>query len=143
MRTLGDEECELTRLDLAETRTAQASWGLQPISTRVRFLRELRYRIAAHATELATLAAAVSERPVAEKLASEVLPLADACRWLERRASHVLASRRCGKEGCPLWMRGVSFEVQRQPVGVVLVIGPANYPLFLSAVQTTACTGGR
>ena len=30
----------------------------------------------------------------------------------------------------------MSFEVQRQPFGVVLVIGPANYPLFLTAVQT-------
>jgi aldehyde dehydrogenase (NAD+) len=33
-------------------------------------------------------------------------------------------------------MRGISFEVQRQPFGVVLVIAPANYPLFLPAVQT-------
>ena len=33
-------------------------------------------------------------------------------------------------------MQGVSFEVQRQPFGVVLVIGPGNYPLFLPAVHS-------
>ncbi len=33
-------------------------------------------------------------------------------------------------------MQGVSFTVQRQPFGVVLVIGPGNYPLFLPAVHS-------
>ena len=92
--------------------------------------------IAANAETLAIAAAAVSDRPVAEKLVSEVLPLADACRWLERSAARVLAPRRCGKSGRPFWMQGFSFEVQRQPFGVVLVIGPGNYPLFLPAVHS-------
>ena len=136
MKTQSDEECSVPGASLAKARDAQASWALQSISARLRFVRKLRHFIAAQADELAAAAAAVKGRPVAEKLASEVLPLADACRWLEGRATRVLAPRRCGKEGRPFWMRGVSFEVQRQPFGVVLVIGPANYPLFLPAVQT-------
>ena len=136
MKTRTDEECDVARVSLAEARKAQRSWALQTISARLRLIRGLRHLIAAHAPELAAAAAAVKERPVAEKLASEVLPLADACRWLERRAVRVLAPRRCGKEDRPFWMRGISFEVQRQPFGVVLVIAPANYPLFLPAVQT-------
>jgi acyl-CoA reductase-like NAD-dependent aldehyde dehydrogenase len=135
MRKRTGEDCEAAEVRVAEAREAQASWALLPIPARLRFVRGLRHLIAAHAHELAEAAAAVGERPVAEKLASEVLPLADACRWLERQAARILAPRRCGKEGRPLWMRGVSFEVQRQPFGVVLVIGAANYPLFLPAVQ--------
>jgi hypothetical protein len=135
MITGSDAECDLVRVSLAEARDAQASWALQPMHVRIDFLRELRHLVAGHATELASRAAAVSGRPVAEKLASEVLPLAEACLWLERRMSRVLAPRRCGKESRPSWMCGISFEVQRQPFGVVLVIGPANYPLFLPAVQ--------
>ena len=111
-------------------------WASQPIAHRLRFVRELRHLIAANAETLAIAAAAVSDRPVAEKLVSEVLPLADACRWLERNAARVLASRRYGKRGRPFWMQGVSFEVQRQPFGVVLVIGPGNYPLFLPAIHS-------
>ena len=119
----------------AEARTAQSRWALTPISERLRVVRALRHGIAENADKLAGIAASVSERPIAEKLVSEVLPLADACRWLEKRADRVLATRRCGSRGRPVWMQGVTFEVQRQPFGLVLVIGPANYPLFLPAVH--------
>ena len=119
----------------SEARTAQARWALTPIVERLRVVRALRHGIAENADKLAGIAASVSERPIAEKLVSEVLPLADACRWLEKRADRVLATRRCGSRGRPFWMQGVTFEVQRQPFGLVLVIGPANYPLFLPAVH--------
>ena len=122
-------------LNLVAARAAQKDWSQRPISERLAFVRELRHLIAAAAPELAAAAAAVSQRPLSEKLVSEVLPLADACKWLERRAARVLAPRRSGNRGRPLWLRGTSFEVQRQPFGVVLVIGPRNYPLFLPAVQ--------
>ncbi len=122
-------------MNLVAVRQAQIAWSRQPIAERLKLIRELRRRIAAAAQELATATAGVSQRPVAEKLISEVLPLADACKWLERRAARVLAPRRCGKQGRPFWMRGISFEVHRQPFGVVLVIGPGNYPLFLPAVH--------
>jgi acyl-CoA reductase-like NAD-dependent aldehyde dehydrogenase len=136
MKTRNDEERELISLSLAEARAAQGPWARQPICERLRFVRRLRPLIAEHAIELAVVAAAANQRPAAEKLASEVLPLADACRWLDRYAGRVLESRRCEGEGQPFWLRGVSFEVQRQPFGIVLVIGPANYPLFIPAVQT-------
>ena len=35
----------------------------------------------------------------------------------------------------PVWLGGVSVETQRDPLGVVLVIGPANYPLLLPGIQ--------
>ena len=119
----------------AEARSAQSRWALTPIRERLRVVRALRHGIAENADKLASIAASVSERPIAEKLVSEVLPLADACRWLEKSASHVLATRRCGSRGRPFWMQGVTFEVQRQPFGLVLVIGPGNYPIFLPAVH--------
>lgn len=84
------------------TRAAQGKWSLMPFSGRLHIMRELRHRIAENATSLATVAAAVSNRPIAEKLVSEVLPLADACHWLERRAARVLAPRRCKQRGRPL-----------------------------------------
>src|SRR5213083_140422 len=119
-----------------ETRAAQSRWAQSPIDERLRIVRALRHLIAENAEALAVAAGEVQNRPLAEKLVSEVLPLADACRWLERNAARVLAPRRCGKRGRPFWMQGVSFEVQRQPFGVVLVIGPGNYPLFLPAVHS-------
>jgi len=66
---------------------------------------------------------------------SEVLPLTEGCRWLENNAARVLATRPIGRSGRPFWLGGVSSEVRRQPFGVVLVIGPGNYPLFLPAIH--------
>lgn len=120
----------------AQARDAQTRWASEPIVQRLRVVRELRHLIAENAEPLAMAAAATNDRPLAEKLVSEVLPLADACRWLERRAARVLAPRRPGNRGRPMWLRGFAFEVQRQPFGLVLVIGPGNYPLFLPAVHS-------
>lgn len=120
----------------ASAREAQTGWASVPIARRLTFVRALRHLIAEDSDALAAAAASVNDRPLAEKLVSEVLPLADACRWMEKGAARVLASRRAGNRGRPFWLRGFSFEVQRQPCGLVLVIGPGNYPLFLPAVHS-------
>ncbi len=122
-------------ISCAVARNVQPSWAKEPITHRLEFVRQLRHEIANHAHDLAAGAAAVAGRPVAEKLISEVLPLADACRWLEKNAARVLADQRHNRKGRPLWLRGVSFCVHRQPLGLILIIGPCNYPLFLPAVQ--------
>ena len=120
----------------AHARHAQTRWAAVPIAHRLRVVCELRCLLAENSEPLAIAAAAINDRSLEEKLVSEVLPLADACHWLEKNAARVLAPRRSGNRGRPLWLRGFSFEVQRQPVGLVLVIGPGNYPLFLPAVHT-------
>ena len=84
-------------------------------------------------------AAAISPnlaRTKADTLVTELLPLLDACRFLERSAPRLLAPRRLGRKGRPLWLSGVVAEIHREPLGQILVIGPSNFPLFLPGVQT-------
>jgi aldehyde dehydrogenase (NAD+) len=84
-------------------------------------------------------AAAISPklaRSKADTLVTEVLPLLDACRFLERRAVAILRPRKLGRGGRPVWLSGVSAEVHREAIGHVLVIGPGNFPLFLPGTQT-------
>jgi acyl-CoA reductase-like NAD-dependent aldehyde dehydrogenase len=119
----------------AQTRAAQLRWASKPMPDRLRVVRELRHLLAENWEPLAIAAAVLNDRPLEEKLVSEILPLADACRWLEKSAARLLAPRRSGNRGRPFWLRGFSFEVRRQPFGLVLVIGPRNYPLFLPAVH--------
>jgi acyl-CoA reductase-like NAD-dependent aldehyde dehydrogenase len=119
----------------AAARAAQAEWAARPLAARLRTIRALRHGLAARSAELARAAGAAAGRPEAEVLSAEVVPLAEACRFLEREAPAILATRRLGAEGRPAWLSGVESEVRREPVGLVLVIAPSNYPLFLPGGQ--------
>ncbi len=106
---------------------------------RLAILRRTRHRIAATAAEIARSVpceqAGALHRTVADTLVSEVLPLAEACRFLERDARWILAGQRLSTHTRPFWRRRVTAETRREPLGVVLIIAPANYPLFLPGVQ--------
>jgi len=119
---------------------AQRSWAATPLRMRARLMGRLRRRIASSARELAetvpTSLPGALNRTVADTLVSEVLPLVEACGFLEREASWILAPRHLGGSGRPLWMMSVSTEVERAPWGIVLVLAAGNYPLLLPGVQT-------
>jgi acyl-CoA reductase-like NAD-dependent aldehyde dehydrogenase len=126
-------------LDVAKAisgvRSAQARWVRTPLVQRLELLRQLRYAIAGNGEALAGVAAQARGCSVAEALVTEVIPLAEACRFLEREARDILRARRVGRRGLPFWLRGVRTEVRREPHGVILIIGPGNYPLLLPGGQ--------
>lgn len=119
----------------AEMRRAQATWAAASVRTRLQVIRRFRHLLAEQAESVAISAVGSSQRPVAEILTSEIIPLADASHFLERAAEKVLASRHVGRRGRPLWLGGVNSVVHREPFGLVLVIAPSNYPIFLPGVQ--------
>jgi acyl-CoA reductase-like NAD-dependent aldehyde dehydrogenase len=120
---------------MTSARAAQSRWSRTPLARRLELIRELRRLIAEHAPQLAEASASARQRPAIESLTAEVLPLAEACRFLEREAGKVLAARRLGRVGRPLWLAGVRSEIHREPLGVILIIGPGNFPLLLPGVQ--------
>ena len=128
--TGGDE----TARAVAAARAAQGRWGALPPRERLRPLKAFRHRCAAQARELAD-AIDSQHRTPAEKLASEVIPLADAVKFLERNAARLLRPQRFGRRGRPVWLGRMVLEVRREPLGVVLIVSPSNYPLFLPGVQ--------
>jgi acyl-CoA reductase-like NAD-dependent aldehyde dehydrogenase len=116
----------------AAARDAQRVWAATPVRQRLRLIRRVRAAIANHADKLAS--AATIDRPD-EALVAQVLPLADACRFLEKHAAAILRSRRLGKNGRPLWLHGIESWISREALGLVLIIAASNYPLFLPGVQ--------
>lgn len=129
------QQLEEVQLAITTARTAQRDWAQRSASERARLIGQLRPLLAHDASEIALLCAAGLDRPVAEKLVSEVLPLLDACRFVQKNAPRILRAQRFGRRGRPLWLHGSSFEVHRQPFGLVLIVGPSNYPLFIPVVQ--------
>jgi acyl-CoA reductase-like NAD-dependent aldehyde dehydrogenase len=114
---------------------SQAKWAALPIKERLRVLRRMRHLLAERLTALTDAIPTTLARNRADTLASEVLPLLVACRFLEREAPRILKTRHLGRAGLPLWLPGVISSVERVPFGTVLVIGPSNYPLFIPGVQ--------
>lgn len=127
-------------------RRAQEEWGRRPLRQRLAVLRRARRLLAARSLDggiqpegrddLASLARSSDGVARAETLVAEILPLAAALRFLEREAESILAPHPLGASGRPVWLGRVDTEIRREPIGVVLVIGPSNYPLFLPGVQT-------
>jgi acyl-CoA reductase-like NAD-dependent aldehyde dehydrogenase len=117
---------------LAAARAAAAGWRATTIAERVRIVRRARHALATR--PLAIAATLGDRRPAAETLTAELLPLLAAARFLERRAAAILAPRRL-RTGRPLWLMGVTSELHREPCGVVLILAPSNYPLFLPGAQ--------
>lgn len=115
----------------AEAREAQVQWAATPLRQRLKFIQRARHLIADRCADLA----AAAGTSTAEALVAQVLPLIEGCRFLEKNALRILAPQTLGRTGRPLWLRGVESEIVREPLGVVVIIGPSNYPLFLPGVQ--------
>ncbi len=128
-------QAERVQRTIDSARVAQRQWAKVPITQRLRIVRKARVILAEEAMSVVQSANMSRDRPVAETLTAEVLPLIDACRFLEREGARILHPRRLGSRGRPLWLAGVRSEIQREPRGLILIIGPGNYPLFLPAVQ--------
>lgn len=120
---------------IAAARAAQAYWADLPVAHRLAVIRHLRSLIADGPGSLLRAGGIHVDDAAAEVLTSQIIPLADACRFLEREAVRLLAPQKLGRRGRPWWLLGVRAEVWREPYGVVLIVGPGNYPLFLPGVQ--------
>lgn len=125
-----------------EQRVAQANWAERTVADRLRILRKARHILASGSAALVDAMPVNPSRTRADTYVAEVLPLLAACQFLEREAEHILRTRYLGRHGLPFWLSGLSTEVERVPFGLVLVIGPANYPLFLPGVQTLQALAG-
>jgi acyl-CoA reductase-like NAD-dependent aldehyde dehydrogenase len=116
-------------------RAAGAAWANVTPRHRIAIFRQLRHAIAERATDIAAALSSITARPLADSLAGEVLPVLDSIRFIERNVSRLLRPQRLGRAGRPAWLSGSDLTIYREPLGVVLVIGPANYPFFLPAAH--------
>ena len=110
-------------------------WASLPIQQRIARVCPLRHVLAANPQRFIDAIQLPFRQSSTETLTAEIMPLADACKFLERNARQLLRPRRLGARGRPAFLVGVRSEVRRVPWGTVLVIGPGNYPLMLPGIQ--------
>ncbi len=114
---------------------AAATWADMPVQRRLMLMRRLREHIADQSSQLAAVCNPHAGRTRRESLVAEVLPLADACQFLQRNARRILRPLHFGRRSGPWWLGALSGRIERRPWGRVLIIGPSNYPLLLPGVQ--------
>ncbi len=124
----------VTRMGPTTTK-AQREWTKRTVRERLAVLKRARHLLAGRTRELCAAISPELARNAADTRVAEVLPLLAACEFLEREAEEILAPRKVGRRGRPFWLAGVASDIERVPMGRVLVIAPANYPLFLPGVQ--------
>ena len=123
------------KMALDTVRKAQQRWAKTSLADRLKIIRKVRHTIVREAVQLAEKIELPQRTDVAESLAVEIWPMADACRYLERNARKVLTARRGRWTNRPIWGMGLKMGVHRDPLGVVMIIGTWNYPLFLTGSQ--------
>jgi acyl-CoA reductase-like NAD-dependent aldehyde dehydrogenase len=106
-----------------------------PIGARLRRVRAFRRLLVEKQDALCAAVGQDVGKPVGETIAYELLPLAEACRFLEKNARRLLRPRRVPRGQLPYWLYYQSDVVHRRPRGLVGIIGTWNYPLFLNGVQ--------
>jgi acyl-CoA reductase-like NAD-dependent aldehyde dehydrogenase len=124
-------------------RTQQLEWEKLPVHDRLPPVRALRRLIVQESEALCGAVHRDIGKPADEALAGELLPFAEACRFLARNATSLLRPRRVSSGQRPLWLWGQTDKIWRRPRGIVGIIGTWNYPVFLNGVQIVqALTAG-
>ncbi|MCY2975631.1 MAG: aldehyde dehydrogenase family protein [Planctomycetota bacterium] len=122
--------------DTQVVRAAQQTWvKSRSLKQRCEVARNFARELSANLHALHDALTAPQRSGFRETVSAELMPLADAAKWLSRSAIKILSDRKVTGPGRPLFQRGIRSTVCREPLGVVLVIGTWNYPIFLVGVQ--------
>ena len=108
--------------DVAEV---QPFWAQLPLVDRARYMRRTAQVIIDNLDELSELLTREQGKPRNESLSMELVPTIDSLRWIAEAGQRILADEQVA---LPLFMRQKSAHFAYEPLGVVAVIAPWNYP---------------
>jgi betaine-aldehyde dehydrogenase len=111
---------------IAAARRAFPGWSATVPAERARLIRRLADVVEAHADELVMLEAMDAGKPV-ETVRTDELP-----QWIENTLFFAGAGRSLSGLSAGEYVPGATSIIRREPVGVVGVITPWNYPLWMA-----------
>lgn len=114
---------------MAEARSAAGRWALTPLADRREIIRRFQRLLFERRLEMAELVSRENGKPVAEAILTDVAVTLDLARYYARHAGRILRPRRVGFGNPAFW--GKRGRIHWQPMGVIVVISPWNYPLLI------------
>ena len=108
--------------DVAEV---QPFWAALTLEDRARYMRRACDVLLEDLDELAELLTDEQGKPRVESYTMELLPTVDSLKWIAENGPEILADE---KQSMPLFLKSKSAKLTYEPIGVVGVIAPWNYP---------------
>ena len=114
---------------MESARAAQQEWSALAFVQRKKHLLKIRDYIVARADDLAATISENSGKTRIDALATEVIPAALSAEWYAKHASRVLRREKLASSSILFFNK--RNVIERQPLGVVGIISPWNYPLSI------------
>jgi acyl-CoA reductase-like NAD-dependent aldehyde dehydrogenase len=121
---------------IAEARLAQRAWARASLETRSRLLRAVAATLLANLDEVAASIVGETGKPLVEAVTSEVFVALDNLVWLARNVGRTLRPERLAFR--QLYVAQKRGAVRYEPVGVVGIVSPWNFPFSIPFTQTAA-----
>jgi acyl-CoA reductase-like NAD-dependent aldehyde dehydrogenase len=121
---------------VARARAAQPAWNATGVANRVAVLRRFQQLLLRDKDTLAQKVTAEAGKPIVESLLSEILVALDAARFCAENATRTLRSEDV-PHGNPI-MKTRWGKLVYEPLGVIGIISPWNYPFSIPATETLA-----
>ena len=119
---------------VTEAKLAQEAWGETALADRRALLLRVADAVLERADEIADTVIAETGKPLVEAFTTELFPALDALVWLAKQAPKLLAPERVRYPQLQLKHKRASLHYE--PVGVVGVIAPWNFPFAIPFTQT-------
>jgi betaine-aldehyde dehydrogenase len=118
---------------VAAARAAQPAWAATSVAGRVGVLKRFREELFAVRREVAELITRENGKPLAESLVTELLVTLDTASYFINHAADLLRPERVPNSSIAMKTR--RGQLLFEPLGVVGIISPWNYPLSTPATQ--------
>ncbi len=111
------------------SRKCYLDWSKLSVRQRISYLRKVRKELANSIDEVIDVIVADTGKIPVEALVNELLVTLELIKWYENNAERVLGNERVSTG---MVMAHKKAEIRYEPIGVVGIISPWNYPLTLS-----------
>jgi acyl-CoA reductase-like NAD-dependent aldehyde dehydrogenase len=116
---------------VARARLGRRSLSRLTVAERARLLASLRHAILRRREEIVDRVQDATGKARSDALISEIFGVLDALAWLERHGARALRDR---KQRTPIALMGKTSWTWYEPLGVILIIAPWNYPFYQAIV---------